>query len=232
MSAKIIHVLCEGQTEQGFVKEVLKPYLLLNGVTAVKSIMVQTNKKLNARGGLVCYKHAQTDLQIQMASNRDTEYQRHIFTTMFDLYALPNNFPDYDACVRITDKYRRVSSLEKAFSLDINNARFIPYIQLHEFESIVFCGLDYLKDLYTGCERKCDSLFTAMRMIGNPELINDKPETSPSKRIINAIESKQKPFYSYNKPRTGKYIASKVGIDILRSLCPHLNDWIQQLIDA
>ena len=27
MKAKIIHVLCEGQTEQGFVEEVLRPYL-------------------------------------------------------------------------------------------------------------------------------------------------------------------------------------------------------------
>ena len=232
MSAKIIHVLCEGQTEQGFVEEVLKPYLIIHGVTAVKSVMVQTNKRLNARGGLVCYHHAQTDLRIQMASNRDTEYQRHVFTTMFDLYALPNDFPDYDACSRVSDRYRRVESLENAFSLDINCDRFIPYIQLHEFESIVFCGLDYLKDLYPGCERKCASLFSDMERIGNPELINDKPSTAPSKRIINAIESKQKPLYSYNKPRTGKYIASKVGIDSLRLMCPHLNDWIQQLIDA
>lgn len=27
MKAKIIHVLCEGQTEQGFVEDVLRPYL-------------------------------------------------------------------------------------------------------------------------------------------------------------------------------------------------------------
>ena len=31
MKAKIIHVLCEGQTEQGFVEAVLKPYLIKNG---------------------------------------------------------------------------------------------------------------------------------------------------------------------------------------------------------
>ena len=28
MSVSIVHVLCEGQTEAGFVKEVLGPYLL------------------------------------------------------------------------------------------------------------------------------------------------------------------------------------------------------------
>ena len=40
MSVKILHVLCEGQTEQGFVENVLKPYLLANGYAAVKSILV------------------------------------------------------------------------------------------------------------------------------------------------------------------------------------------------
>lgn len=37
MKMKIIHVLCEGQTEQGFVNNVLKPYLIAKGIVAVKS---------------------------------------------------------------------------------------------------------------------------------------------------------------------------------------------------
>lgn len=45
MRAVIIHVLCEGQTEQGFVEEVLKPYLIEQGVSSVKSVLVTTNKK-------------------------------------------------------------------------------------------------------------------------------------------------------------------------------------------
>ena len=61
MKAKIIHVLCEGQTEQGFVEAVLKPYLIKNGVTTVKSVLVTTNKKKNARGGAVSYAHAEYD---------------------------------------------------------------------------------------------------------------------------------------------------------------------------
>ena len=40
MKMKIIHVLCEGQTEQGFVDEVLRPYLLKKGITSVKSVLV------------------------------------------------------------------------------------------------------------------------------------------------------------------------------------------------
>ena len=53
MKAKIIHVLCEGQTEQGFVEEVLRPYLQAQGVAGVKSILITTNKKKNARGGML-----------------------------------------------------------------------------------------------------------------------------------------------------------------------------------
>lgn len=55
MSARIIHVLCEGQTELGFVEGVLKPYLLQKGFVAVKSVLVTTNRKLNARGGMLSY---------------------------------------------------------------------------------------------------------------------------------------------------------------------------------
>lgn len=66
MRAVIIHVLCEGQTEQGFVEEVLKPYLIEQGVSSVKSVLVTTNKKKNASGGLVAYQHAFDDLSILM----------------------------------------------------------------------------------------------------------------------------------------------------------------------
>ena len=83
MRAVIIHVLCEGQTEQGFVEEVLKPYLIEQGVSSVKSVLVTTNKKKNACGGLVAYQHAFDDLSILMKSNRDGEYEKHVFTTMF-----------------------------------------------------------------------------------------------------------------------------------------------------
>ena len=38
MKAKIIHILCEGQTEQGFVEEVLRPYLQDKGIKGIKAL--------------------------------------------------------------------------------------------------------------------------------------------------------------------------------------------------
>lgn len=230
---KIVHVLCEGQTEQGFVDDVLKPYLMLKGVTSVKSILVTTNKKKNVRGGLVSYQHALGDLSIMIKSNIDGEYERHIFTTMFDLYALPNDFPGYEESYSIVDKYSRVKSFERAFYNAVSCDRFVPYIQLHEYEALVFCGLDYLSQMYEGCESGIKRLKSDLLVVNNnPELINDRPDTAPSKRIIKAIEGDGRTHFIYDKPKAGKFVAQKVGIDELCKKCVHFNEWIVNLINA
>lgn len=106
----------------------------------------------------MAYQHAFDDLSILMKSNRDGEYEKHVFTTMFDLYALPNDFPGYSEANSIGDRYERVLSFEKAFSKAVASERFIPYIQLHEYEALVFCGLDYLLQMYKGCEKSIENL--------------------------------------------------------------------------
>ncbi len=232
MKAKIIHILCEGQTEQGFVEEVLRPYLQKQGVTGVKSILITTNKKKNARGGMLTYSHASTDLSLLQLTKKDGEYERHIFTTMFDLYALPDDFPGFATSKMISDPYARVSSLETNFASAIHDERFIPYIQLHEFEALLFCGIKHIATLYPGCEKHCEQLTKDLQKIGNPELINNSPKSAPSKRIIKAIEGNKKTHYNYNKPATGKYVTKNIGIDELRTKCKHFNEWIEELINC
>lgn len=230
MKAKIIHVLCEGQTEQGFVEEVLRPYLQDRGVTGVKSILITTNKKKNARGGMLTYKNAERDVNLRRLTKLDNDYEHHIFTTMFDLYALPNDFPGFAEASIIDDPYVRVKALEKSFMEAIGEKRFIPYIQLHEFEALLFCGIGHLSKIYPGCEKRCEQLIKDLRKVGNPELINNGPMTAPSKRIIKAIEGERRTHYNYNKPATGKYVTKEIGIDELRAKCAHFNEWIEQLI--
>ena len=232
MSARIIHVLCEGQTEQGFVEGVLKPYLLQRGIKAVKSVLITTNRKLNARGGMLSFPQAKRDLELMSKTLVDGEYEKHILTTMFDLYALPDDFPGYEDAMKINDKYARVNCLERAFASEIKDKRFVPYIQLHEFEALVFCGIDRLKDMYPDSEKGCKILSMALESQSNPELIDDSPQTAPSKRIIKAIEEESETHYNYNKPKTGRYITESVGIDNLRDHCRHFNEWIERLLRA
>ena len=113
MKNKIVHVLCEGQTEQGFVEEVLKPYLLDNGVTSVKSILISTNTKKGTAGGMYSFSQVHNNLDIIKKSYIDNEYERHIFTTMFDYYELPASFPEYDKSKNITDKYKNFSDFKR-----------------------------------------------------------------------------------------------------------------------
>ena len=232
MKTKIIHVLCEGQTEEGFVKEVLRPYLQKHGVTSVKAILITTNKKKNARGGMLTYKHAEMDLSLLRLTKQDNNYERNIFTTMFDFYALPDDFPGYADASTIYDPHVRVKALEKSLAEAINENRFIPYVQLHEFEALLFCGIHHLPKLYPGCEKRCEQLTKDLIKAGNPELIDNGPTTAPSKRIIRAIEGEKKTHYNYNKPATGKTLTKEIGIDELRAQCPHFNEWIERLIDS
>ena len=232
MKAKIVHVLCEGQTEQGFVEEVLRPYLQDRGVTGVKSILITTNKKKNARGGMLTYNDAERDIKLLRLTKQDNEYEHHLFTTMFDLYALPDDFPGFAEASTIYDSYVRVKALEKSFSEAINEKRFVPYIQLHEFEALLFCGISHLSKLYPGCEKRCEQLTKDLQKAGNPELIDNGPTTAPSKRIIKAIEGEKRTHYNYNKPATGKAITKEIGIDELRAKCPHFNEWIEKLLNS
>ena len=58
----------------------------------------------------------------------------------------------------------------------------------------------------------------------NPELIDNGPETAPSKRIISIY-----PRYGDNKPTIGSMIAQEIGIDELKKACRHFNDWVTKL---
>lgn len=126
----------------------------------------------------MAYSQAVTDLELLRKMKPDGEYERHIFTTMFDLYALPNDFPDYEAAKALGEPYKRVAGLETAFAKAINDERFIPYIQLHEFEALLFCGIEHLAKRYPGCEGRCEQLRKDLEKAGNPELINNSPNGS------------------------------------------------------
>lgn len=56
----------------------------------------------------------------------------------------------------------------------------------------------------------------------NPELINDGPETAPSKRIERLIPE-------YDKVIAGKQIAREIGIETLREKCRHFGEWLSRL---
>lgn len=123
--SKIIHFICEGQTEDAFVNNVLKPYLKDLDLVA-KTLIVRTSR--SSAGGIVNYAKLKNDLTQAMKSYRDNEYDKHYFTTMIDLYALPNDFPIYGEAMALHNSYIKISALEEAFNADINFHKFKAYI--------------------------------------------------------------------------------------------------------
>ena len=216
-----LHVTAEGQTEQAFVKNVLSPHLAPFNVFAdARSVLTSKDKKAHKEyhGGLINYQKARADIVTWLKEDHHSECR---FTTMFDLYALPEDFPGYADAAKLNDPYARVLALEDAFSQDIDDRRFIPYIQLHEFEALILADPKQLDWEYLEHDEPITNLVT---MVGsqNPEMINDGPQTAPSKRILKEIPE-------YDKVTSGVSVAQKIGIDSLRQKCSHFADWLTKL---
>lgn len=217
---KRLLVTAEGQTEERFVKDTLSFYLgQFNISTDVRCVLTSKDKNKRYRGGLISYDKAKSDIKMWLKEDHNPDAR---FTTMFDLYALPDDFPRYKESKKINDAYQRVEFLEKTFAEDIQDNRFIPYIQLYEFESLILSKPEVLEIEYFEHSKEIISLNQILKTKGNPELINDSPETAPSKRILKLIPE-------YDKVSVGSSIVGKIGIDFLKKTCKHFNDWITKL---
>lgn len=227
MNTIIVNILCEGQTEERFVKDVLKPYFSSSGIVLKHRLLV-TSKKKGARGGMLSYSQARGDLQRWFRENSARTSETHYYTTMFDFYALPDDFPGYIDAQKTVDAYDKVGKIESSFAGDLGGMNFIPYIQLHEFEALCFCDIAQLKKIYPNESKSIDKLEAVLAKYGgNPELINNGPQTAPSKRIIAAVEGQGKNHY--NKPKSGAEVTKNIGIDKLLEMCRHFRKWVEKI---
>jgi len=216
-----LHVTAEGQTEQRFVQTVLAPHLAsFNVFTDARCVLTSRDKKAcrEYRGGLDNYMRAKRDIQAWLEQDADDSCR---FTTMFDLYALPEDFPGFAAARVNQSPYSQVAMLEAAFLADIGGTRFVPYIQLHEFESLILAEPNSLDWEYLEHDRAIAGLVAE---IGeqNPELVNDGPTTAPSKRILAKIPE-------YDKATAGVAVTSHIGLATLRRKCTHFGEWLTRL---
>lgn len=218
-----LNITAEGQAEESFVKQTLAPYLGdFNIIADVRCVLTSKNRYREHRGGMISYEKAKADIKTWIKEDNHSDAR---FTTMFDLYKLPTDFPDYTRAAKIGDPYKKILTLESALKEDIKDWRFIPYLQLHEFETLLFSKPKELEMEYFDRKTEINKLEKmVLEKEGNPELINDGDETSPSKRIIRLI-----PEYESNKVSVGAPVAGIIGIEHLRHSCKHFNDWILEL---
>jgi hypothetical protein len=219
-----LYFYVEGQTEQECVARVLKPHLAGFGVWVMGSVLAASGRRhgVVSWGGGRNYQPMRNDLGRLLRQHGSADVR---FTTLFDLYGLYKGFPGgEDAEKQRHIPRERVRTLEKAFAADVNDSRFIPHIQLHEFETILLCEPGHFALVYENADNGIAALQAAVAAASSPELVNDGERTAPTWRI-----SGQFPRYSREKTTVGVELAACVGIDVTRRLCPHFDHWLKAL---
>ncbi len=216
-------ILAEGQTERTFARDVIGPHLNPLGIR-VDSTLLNPKDKITGKsqGGALSYLKVKRYLQQLMQQDRRSV---RFFTTMIDLYKLPTDFPGYAAAEALRHlPAERVASLEAALADDVAASRFIPYLQLHEFEACLFVEPAALAPQFDNAKAPIKRLEQVAAGFETPELINDGEQTAPSKRIIAEF-----PRYAKEKSRVGPVVAQQIGLPAIRAKCPHFHAWISRL---
>jgi hypothetical protein len=100
--------------------------------------------------------------------------------------------------------------------------RFIPYIQMYEYEALLFTRPEVIAEVVLRPDL-APKLAAIRKEFKTPEEINDSPKTAPSKRI-------EKLHPAYEKPLHGSVAAKRIGIDAMIPDCPHFKEWLEKLL--
>jgi len=213
-----IHIICEGQTEEMFVKELLQPSFIPKGIDLKPSLIGRPGHK----GGNVRFERLFLDIRNRLLSDSSA-----FCTTFFDYYGLPPDFPGKEASKGFVDIEKKSKELNKTVKRKIKQKigdaayRFIPYVQMHEFEALLFSDPESFANSIERTDLK--SYFRSIRdEFQSPESINDNPTTAPSKRILKRVED-------YEKPIMGCIAALGISLKTMRDECELFNSWLTQL---
>jgi hypothetical protein len=206
-----VHVICEGQTEERFVKEVLLPHF------ALKKIELSP---LNIKGN-VTFDRLFTPLSNKLTGDKDA-----YCTTFFDFYGVVRKFPGKAEALKQEHTKEKHDCLVAALGGEVRKRlgdsvmhRFIPYVQMHEFEALLFSDPNILAE-----ELGLKSSELILRITRNfaPEDINNAKKTTPSQRILKLCPE-------YQKSTGGALAALAIGLPTIRDKCPLFNDWLRRL---
>jgi hypothetical protein len=224
MSNQHVFLVVEGYTEQTFIREVLAPYMATKSVFLYPMLIGKPGHK----GGDIRFERAKEDIGNLLKQRKNT-----YVTTMFDYFRIEQEWPGREEIRRLANTGASLSTARKAtvlenatqdrisaeFSQFDSSLRFFCYIEMHEFEALLFSDSHAIYSA-TGIDKA--KLQRIVDEFDTPEDINDDPINAPSKRLIELKED-------YRKVAMGKAISEFIGIEGIRSKCPHFNKWLERI---
>ncbi|MCP4415401.1 MAG: DUF4276 family protein [Chloroflexi bacterium] len=212
-------VVVEGQTELTFVREILTPYF--NRFDLLTSARLAG--KPGHKRGIPSFSRFLREIVAILRHDPDI-----VCTTMFDFYGMPFNWPQRElASTALQDQKPIIvengiaENISQELGHSFDRSRFIPYVQIHEFEALLFSDPRILAEAMLK-PRSIQALNKINGQFEHPELINDNVNTAPSKRLLRINPAYQKIIH-------GNLAAKRIGLQAMREKCPHFNSWIAKL---
>lgn len=207
--------IVEGDSELNFVNHHLIPYLYerCNPACSISAQKITTNRRLSKKGGNVSYALFENEVRRVAAQGGVA------ITTFLDFFRLPHDYPGF------TDDSKQIAVIEDAMAAEmekkgiIRKERFFPYIQRHEFETILYSRPESWESLLSA--KQMDSLKAICSQYASPEDINGGERTSPSHRLAE--------IFNYDKVTDSLRVLSRIDIDTIRRCCPRFDKWVGTL---
>ncbi len=224
MNCADVYIVVEGQTEQTFVRDVLARDMAHKGIYLYPALIGKPGHK----GGDIRFERARNDIGHFLRLRKNA-----FVSTMFDFYRIDAGWPgrakvreDVKSGAALTAQCKG-ELIESAMHNEIVEVfaevdpgnRFIPYIQMHEFEALLFSDVRILSEI---AEIKLSLLKEIRDGYANPEEIDETPHHAPSARLRSL-----KP--GYRKVAMGKMVAEAISVQAIRNQCPHFDAWLKRL---
>lgn len=220
---KRLYLTVEGQTEAAFATSVLTPHLANFNVFLTAPRFTGLHKRRRGRipqGGMLnTFGHALSDIKTWLKEDKSPEAR---FSMMVDLYSLPSDFPGYEEGMTKPTGREQAIALESSLAAEIGDARFVPYLQVYEYEALVLVDPRRISSIYDVPESRIEALCQECGGYGTPEEINHGQHSHPKYRI-------QQKVLEYDENVAGPLIAENIGLPTLRDRCPHFGAWLTSL---
>ena len=191
-----IDIVCEGQTEIDFVNVVLNKYFNSKQIK-LKPLGLNGNVSIDRLIDFLCRCNTQ------------------IITTLVDYYGFKNNHDNVNCLEnKILENFNKKNKNKKIL---------IPYIQMHEFEALLFSDISVIAKQKNANSEQIDELEEIIKEYNDkPEDINNSKDTAPSKRL-------EKIFKDYKKIIDSKTVSREIGIHNIREKCERFNKWLNEI---